>query len=318
MSNMIPQYDTKLFTEVWSSASKFLTDYQNVGIPTTIDTNNARTLYYLLYARYGNTPIANYDENQFKYKVFSIIFQYGPTWEKRLSVQQTLRDMQLSDLIDNGALNELFSSQGTSNSTSAINNGNTRTLNTQETNTGTQSTTKTGTQALAHTGSVGTVHDNDISNTGADTTVDNHSYNPSTAPATDAFEALTTINEQRAQQITKGTSSEQDESSTTTYNNTDTTTNNLTDQTTNNLTNANTGSITDRGSSSETVSGSDSKSHTNTTTMTAGKLKAYEKLLELLESDVTGEFINKFKICFKQFVMPERTWIYVTELDDEE
>ena len=34
---------------------------------------------------------------------------------------------------------------------------------------------------------------------------------------------------------------------------------------------------------------------------------AYEKLLELLDSDVTGEFIGKFKICFKQFVMPERT-----------
>ena len=52
--------------------------------------------------------------------------------------------------------------------------------------------------------------------------------------------------------------------------------------------------------------------------MTAGKLKAYEKLLELLDSDVTGEFINKFRICFKQFVMPERTWIYVTEVEDDE
>ena len=76
---MFPQYDTKLMTEVWSSASDFLTDYQAAGIPTTISTANATTLYYLLYARYGNTPIANYDENQWKYKMFSIIFQYGPT-----------------------------------------------------------------------------------------------------------------------------------------------------------------------------------------------------------------------------------------------
>ena len=76
---MIPQYDTKLMTEVWSDASGFLADYQNVGIPTTISNQNATTLYYLLYARYGNTPIANYDENQWKYKMFSIIFQYGPT-----------------------------------------------------------------------------------------------------------------------------------------------------------------------------------------------------------------------------------------------
>ena len=350
MSKMIPQYDTQLFTDVWSSASKFLVDYQNVGIPTTIDANNARTLYYLLYARYGNTPIANYDVNQFKYKIFSIIFQYGPTWEKRLSVQQTLRDMQLSDLIDNGALNELFSSQATSSQTSSGTNGNTRTLNTQEANTGTQATaktgsqtigktgsdtlTRTGTQAVAHTGTVGVIHDNDISNTGADTTINNHAYNPSTAPAVDAFSALGYINEQNAQQITKGTTSQQDESSTTTYGNTDTTTNNLSDAnshnsteattndlldtTTNNLTKADTGTITDAGTTSGTVSGTDSKSNSTTTTMTAGKLKAYEKLLELLDSDVTGEFISKFKICFKQFVMPERTWIYVTEVDEDE
>ena len=61
---MFPQYDTKLMTEVWSDASGFLTDYQNAGIPTTISNQNATTLYYLLYAKYGNTPIANYDENQ--------------------------------------------------------------------------------------------------------------------------------------------------------------------------------------------------------------------------------------------------------------
>ena len=76
---MIPQYDTKLMTEVWDSVNDFCYDYQHVGIPTTISVENAATLYYLLYARYGNTPIANYDITQWKYKMFSVIFQYGPT-----------------------------------------------------------------------------------------------------------------------------------------------------------------------------------------------------------------------------------------------
>ena len=44
--DMIPQYDTKLMTEVWSQASEFLNDYQNIGIPTTISNQNATTLYY--------------------------------------------------------------------------------------------------------------------------------------------------------------------------------------------------------------------------------------------------------------------------------
>ena len=301
MSSMIPQYDTKLMTEIWEDAEDFVYDYKHVGIPTTISDANATTLFYLLYARYGNNPIANYDENQFKYKMFSVIFQYGPTWEKRLSIQETLRGMSLADLVDNGQLAELFSSQGSTSQTSSGTNGNTRTLNTQEAN--------TGTQAVAHTGTVGTIGNNDIQNSGNDTTIDNHAFNPGTAPANNAFDPLAYINEQKAQKITKGTKSEQDTDSTTTYNNTDTTTNNLQK--------ADTGTITDAGTTSGTVSGTDSKSNSTTTTMTAGKLKAYEKLLELLDSDVTGDFISKFKICFKQFVIPERTWIYVSEEDDE-
>ena len=101
MSNAykFPQYDTKLFTEIWETASSFLADYQAAGIPTTISTANATTLYYLLYAKYGNNPIANRDINQFKYKILSIIFEYGPTWEKRLAIQQSLRSLSEDELL---------------------------------------------------------------------------------------------------------------------------------------------------------------------------------------------------------------------------
>lgn len=331
---MIPQYDTKLFTDVFDDAGTFLYYYMHIGIPTTISNQSATTLYYLLYARYGNTPIANYDEEQFKYKIFSVVFQYGPTWEKKLSIQETLRGLQLSDLIDNGKIDELFEHEGSSSNTSSGTSGNTRTLNTLEANTGTQGVThtgtstvaSTGTSALAHTGTVGLVHDNDIENSGNDTTVNNHAFNPGTAPAVNAYDPLAYINEQNAQKVTKGTKSEQDESSTTTYANTDTTTNNLQNQTTNNLTDtttnnlskADTGTITDSGTTSGSVTNSDSISDSSSKTLTRGKLEAYEKLIELLDSDVTGDFISKFKLCFKQFVMPERTWIYVTEDGEEE
>lgn len=101
MSNveMLPQYDTKLFNEIWESVNDFCYDYQHVGIPTTISVQSATTLYYLLYAKYANNPLANYDENQFKYKVFSIIYSYGPTWEKKLSIQTRLRSLSEDDLI---------------------------------------------------------------------------------------------------------------------------------------------------------------------------------------------------------------------------
>lgn len=56
----------------------------------------------------------------------------------------------------------------------------------------------------------------------------------------------------------------------------------------------------------------------NTTNYKKSKMDAYTQLWELLKTDVTGEFLAKFQKCFKQFVKPERTWIYVTELDEED
>ena len=91
----IPQYENKYFTQVYETFEEFLDDYKTCGIPTIISEASLETLFYLLYARYGNSPIANSDENQFKYKVFSIIFQYGPTWEKRLEIQAQLRGLTI-------------------------------------------------------------------------------------------------------------------------------------------------------------------------------------------------------------------------------
>lgn len=188
MSNaeMVPQYDTKLFNEIWDEASKFLADYNSIGIPTTISAQSVTTLYYLLYARYGNNPIANYDEEQFKYKIFAVIWQYGPTWEKRLEIQQKLRGLTEDDIIK-------------------------------------------GSKAIYNT-----------------------ALNPSTAPSTATLDELSYINSQ------------------------------------------------------------------NTTNYKKSKMDAYSQLWELLSTDVTAEFLNKFKGCFKQFVKPEKTWIYVTDLEEDE
>lgn len=118
------------FTDVYPDADTFVTDYKESAIPTTISNDTATTLYYLLYSRYGNSVIASSDTNRFKYDLFATIFSYAPTWEKRLEVQEKLRD--LSDA-------ELFTGQ---------------------------------------------------------TTINNHSFNPSTAPSTSTLDELTTINEQ--------------------------------------------------------------------------------------------------------------------------
>ena len=105
-------YDTKSFNDVFPDVEKFLADYNGIGIkPMLKSEDNVKTLYYLVYGKFGNSPIANWDETQFKYKLFTIIFQYGPTWEKKLDMQEKLRALndeelfQGSKVINNHALN---------------------------------------------------------------------------------------------------------------------------------------------------------------------------------------------------------------------
>lgn len=201
MSNsMFPQYSTKKFTDIYDDVDTFVYDYKHIGIPyqinyvkngstvsaQTVNDVNIRTIYYLLYARYGNNPIANRDENQFKYKLFGVIYQYGPTWEKRLDVQAQLRGLTAEEI-------------------------------------------KLGSKAIY-----------------------NQAMNPSTEPSTGYLGELPYINQQ------------------------------------------------------------------NTTNYKKGPLDGYALLLELLDTDVTKEFIDKFNICFKRFVSPENPIIFVSEDEEDD
>lgn len=104
-------YRTRKFTEIFATADDFVTGYIYSGIPQSITQQSAKTLYYLLFAKHGNDPIKNADETQFKYKVWSTIFMYGPSWQKQLEVQQALRELTEDELregaisINNEALN---------------------------------------------------------------------------------------------------------------------------------------------------------------------------------------------------------------------
>ena len=101
---MKPLYDTKLFCDIWESSDEFMADYKNLSqdftnqVPPLISDGNAVMTYLLLFSRYGNNPIANYDITQFKNKVFTIIWQYGPAWEKRLDMQEDIRNLTLQEI----------------------------------------------------------------------------------------------------------------------------------------------------------------------------------------------------------------------------
>lgn len=70
-------------------------------------------IYYLLMAKYANSVIASSDENRFKYQLYSIIFQYGPTWAKELQVQKDLRKLSIEDF-QKGSVNIVNNAQNPS------------------------------------------------------------------------------------------------------------------------------------------------------------------------------------------------------------
>ena len=179
-------YRQKRFTDVYERVEDFLTDYKDCGIPTTISDNSAQTLFYLLYGSYGNDVVASSDINRFKYKLFSIIFQYAPNWEKQLEIQNKLRALTEEDI-------------------------------------------RLGSRQIYNT-----------------------AQNPSTEPSTDTTDELQYINNQ------------------------------------------------------------------NVTKNQRGVLEGYATLLSLLRTDVTQEFLNRFRKLFLTIVQPEEPLLYITEVDNND
>lgn len=169
------------FAECWSEVDEFTTDLHATEIPLPLTEEELKTLYYLLYSRYGNDIISASDINRFKFNVASIIFQYGGTWAKRLEIQKKLRELSEDELLA-GAKQ-----------------------------------------------------------------IHNRAENPSTAPSTQYLEELPYINSQTVSSVKRG------------------------------------------------------------------KLDGYAYLWDLLDTDVTGEFLDKFKKLFLFILQPEKPLWYVTE-----
>ena len=92
---MIQMSQTKTFNEIWGNYTTFKTDFSTSPFNGIITEPNLEILYYLLYAKFGNSFITNLDENQWKFKVFSTIWKYGPTWEKKIEIQAELKGLDI-------------------------------------------------------------------------------------------------------------------------------------------------------------------------------------------------------------------------------
>lgn len=183
-------FRTRTFAQIFNSFDTFNTEFAATPFAEAIATDkeeaqiNLQLLFYMLYARYGNSHIANSDENQFKYGLFNIIFMYGPAWATRLSAQKAIRELGIDEARKGG------------------------------------------------------------------TATYNHAYNPSTAPTMNETDGLPYINDQ------------------------------------------------------------------NKTLYTKSMLEGYANLLSLVESDVSAEFLSKFRPLFTKIAYGDEPLLYITQEDN--
>lgn len=96
-ASLYGNYRTRTFSDIFESAEKFTEEYNATAFATATEELDLSLIFYLLYARYGNSSVANSDENQFRYKLFSYIFQYAPTWQKELLIQKDIRSKTIQE-----------------------------------------------------------------------------------------------------------------------------------------------------------------------------------------------------------------------------
>lgn len=101
-------YRYRTFSEIFTELGVFLDIWTESSYPKIIpEADNEygadmTTIYYMLLARFANSPIASCDETQFVNRLFLTIFQYAPTWAKRLELQGKLRSLSEDELLKGG------------------------------------------------------------------------------------------------------------------------------------------------------------------------------------------------------------------------
>ena len=97
--NNFGNFYTKTFLEVFPDYDTFANEWHNCELyDADLQDANLKILYYELYGRYANSTVASLNEDQFKYRLWSIIKNQGTIWQSLLDQQAKLRGMSEEDI----------------------------------------------------------------------------------------------------------------------------------------------------------------------------------------------------------------------------
>lgn len=105
MNTYYGSFRTRTFYEIFPDLEAFREALNETPFKTVLQTRGdeppfpIEIAYGLLFARYGNSHSSFSSEAIFRYNIFSTLFMYGPSWAKRLQIQQKVRQMSEDDAI---------------------------------------------------------------------------------------------------------------------------------------------------------------------------------------------------------------------------
>lgn len=98
-------FRTRKLSEIWPNVSEFSSYYQTCGIPTILFSSseynnyNINTIYALIMGRYGFSNIKSANEDQFKLRFMTVLFEYGKTWQKKMIINEKFLTMSEKEIL---------------------------------------------------------------------------------------------------------------------------------------------------------------------------------------------------------------------------
>lgn len=98
---LAPEFNRPSFREIFPDVDTFYNCLaETEAVDSELTEDNLKKLYYMLIAKYGNTPIRKADGEEWLYDLIFTINAHYPTFLKKDEIQRQLRALNLDDLRD--------------------------------------------------------------------------------------------------------------------------------------------------------------------------------------------------------------------------
>lgn len=93
---------TMTFSDVFEDSDTFISEFKTTPfyrtpVSTMLTDTTLELVFILLYNKYGNNQIVNNSVNQFKSKLYGILWATGPVWLEKLKIQEKIWGLGLDD-----------------------------------------------------------------------------------------------------------------------------------------------------------------------------------------------------------------------------